>query len=237
VCGSDGCDGNCGTCEGGAQCTDDGQCGCAPQCDGVECGDDGCGGLCNNCAHFTFDDGSTETAFGYTEEPPFKPSKVACLVRFNLPFPNMRLTEFTAGWMYGLFQLAVPFDLVVVPGSAMACEAGSGGAWYLEYCQTTPDKVKSFGTFVPKEPYTPIPVEELGEIVLEEAVVYIGALFTIDQYPYYVCPVDDSGDGANSFMMPAYKEKSDGEEVLKAAAMKTVDTNPGSIPFSIKVGL
>ena len=48
-CGSDGCDGTCGTCTGAGQvCTDEGTC-CVPSCTGKDCGDDGCGGSCGTC--------------------------------------------------------------------------------------------------------------------------------------------------------------------------------------------
>jgi hypothetical protein len=49
--GSDGCGGDCGTCEGDATCVQ-GRCqptSCTPQCDGRQCGDDGCGGQCGTC--------------------------------------------------------------------------------------------------------------------------------------------------------------------------------------------
>ena len=45
-CGPDGCDGNCGSCDGPQDdCVDD-QCVCQSACEGKECGDDGCGGDC-----------------------------------------------------------------------------------------------------------------------------------------------------------------------------------------------
>jgi lysyl oxidase len=49
--GSDGCGGNCGTCDSGQSCVK-GRClpsPCFPACDGRECGDDGCGGQCGFC--------------------------------------------------------------------------------------------------------------------------------------------------------------------------------------------
>jgi len=50
-CGSDGCGGQCGTCEPGYDCVD-GQCFpvCVPSCAGKTCGADGCGGVCGICA-------------------------------------------------------------------------------------------------------------------------------------------------------------------------------------------
>ena len=36
VCGDDGCGGSCGSCGEAAQCTDEGQCECVPQCEGVK---------------------------------------------------------------------------------------------------------------------------------------------------------------------------------------------------------
>ena len=49
-CGSDGCDGVCGTCPTGQACTVAGQCApCTASCSGKVCGDDGCGGTCGSC--------------------------------------------------------------------------------------------------------------------------------------------------------------------------------------------
>ncbi len=73
--------------------------GCVPVCDPLSCGLDGCGGLCNQCLEFAFDDGDTDTAFGYSTAPDPEPSRIACMVRFELPYTNMKLTEFAAGWM------------------------------------------------------------------------------------------------------------------------------------------
>jgi hypothetical protein len=52
VCGSDGCDGSCGTCASGT-CNSSGQCGCTPSCSGKQCGPDGCGGTCGTCSSGT----------------------------------------------------------------------------------------------------------------------------------------------------------------------------------------
>jgi len=53
VCGSDGCNGSCGTCDAGLICKL-GQCVvCTPDCTDMECGDDGCGGSCGECAEGT----------------------------------------------------------------------------------------------------------------------------------------------------------------------------------------
>lgn len=50
TCGSDGCNGSCGTCLAGQTCTLQGQCmNCAPVCTGKTCGPDGCGGNCGSC--------------------------------------------------------------------------------------------------------------------------------------------------------------------------------------------
>lgn len=49
--GSDGCGGDCGTCDMGYACVE-GRCRmdpCVPACDGKACGDDGCGGECGTC--------------------------------------------------------------------------------------------------------------------------------------------------------------------------------------------
>ncbi len=47
-CGSDGCEGSCGTCSAGQVCDWRGAC-CTPDCDGRSCGSDGCGGTCGTC--------------------------------------------------------------------------------------------------------------------------------------------------------------------------------------------
>ncbi len=50
--GSNGCGGDCGTCDSGEQCVK-GSCvpdPCTPDCSGRDCGDDGCGGDCGTCA-------------------------------------------------------------------------------------------------------------------------------------------------------------------------------------------
>ena len=48
-CGSDGCGGNCGTCESNEVCAE-GICECVSNCEGKSCGDDdGCGGRCRSC--------------------------------------------------------------------------------------------------------------------------------------------------------------------------------------------
>jgi formylglycine-generating enzyme required for sulfatase activity len=49
VCGDDGCDGECGTCEGAQDLCVEGACVCQPACDGKACGDDGCDGVCGTC--------------------------------------------------------------------------------------------------------------------------------------------------------------------------------------------
>lgn len=55
VCGDDGCEGECGTCEEGETCTEAEEGGtvceanCVPDCEGKTCGDDGCGSECGTC--------------------------------------------------------------------------------------------------------------------------------------------------------------------------------------------
>jgi len=48
-CGSDGCDGSCGSCPEGWGCTPQGKCKCVPDCLDKECGEDGCGETCGYC--------------------------------------------------------------------------------------------------------------------------------------------------------------------------------------------
>lgn len=48
-CGSDGCGGSCGKCEGEQVDCINGECTCQPACSGKECGDDGCLGDCGQC--------------------------------------------------------------------------------------------------------------------------------------------------------------------------------------------
>ena len=124
-CGDDGCGGSCGECEGGIPCSGNGLCDCTPQCEGKTCGDNGCGGLCNGCLDLIYDDGTTETAYGYNTLPDTNPDRLACMVRFELPAKNMKLTRFAAGWMYGLFNLKIPFELNYINGSEMTCKIGN----------------------------------------------------------------------------------------------------------------
>ena len=52
VCGDDGCGGSCGACEGGQECSSEGQCAavpCVPACADRACGPDGCAGSCGTC--------------------------------------------------------------------------------------------------------------------------------------------------------------------------------------------
>ena len=206
---------------------------CTPRCDGKECGVDGCGGYCNGCADLTHDDGTTETAFGFGSPPDYDPSHVHCLVRYQLPKAGTTLSEFTAGWMWGLYNLQVPFDLVWVPGSVMTCEPGGEEAWYHEFCETTADKVVNLGPLLPLEPYVAMTPEDFGEVTFTEEVVFLGARFELTDFPMFVCPVDDSGQGQDSFMMPQYLE--DGVEILQASPMAKKDSDPGVIPFSVRV--
>ena len=254
-CGSDGCDGKCGDCDEGKLCMEgsclcefadcngvccpEGQachesvC-CTPTCAEVECGDDGCGGLCNGCLDIVYDDGSTETAYGYGEAPGHAPTQVVCVVRFDLPQKNMKLTRFTAGWMWGLYNLQVPFELVYVTPEDMECDQGGEGIWYKEWCKTEPDKLVSIGDFLPLEPYTPMEQAEIGEVVFPSETVYLAAVFDIDQYPFYVCPMDDSGEGDYAFMMSDHIVAGD-KVVIQGASFHTQDENKGVIPFSIRV--
>jgi len=48
-CGTDGCGGSCGKCQGNQQVCVEGMCACQPACDGKDCGPDGCGGTCGWC--------------------------------------------------------------------------------------------------------------------------------------------------------------------------------------------
>lgn len=50
-CGSDGCGGTCGDCQGIQSICLNGKCICKPECDGKECGPDGCGGSCGKCSN------------------------------------------------------------------------------------------------------------------------------------------------------------------------------------------
>ena len=254
-CGDDGCEGNCGECGEGKTCVEgsclcefsdcdgvccpegqachEGAC-CTPTCADVECGDDGCGGLCNGCLDIVYDDGSTETAYGYGEEPGHAPTQVVCVVRFDLPEKNMKLTRFTAGWMWGLYNLQVPYELVYVVPDDMECDQGAEGIWYKEWCKTEPDKLVKIGDFLPFEPYTAMEEEDIGDVVFPSETVYLAAVFTIDQYPFYVCPMDDSGEGDYAFMMSDHIVAGD-KVVIQGASFHTKDENKGVIPFSIRV--
>jgi hypothetical protein len=203
--------------------------GCVPDCLEKECGEDGCGGLCNGCLEFVFDDGDTDTAFGYNQAPDPAPSRIACMVRFELPQTGMRLTEFAAGWMYGLYNLQIPFELAWVAGEDVDCEEGPHDAWYKEWCSTKADKFTSIGDFLPLEPYEAMGAELLGEVVFTSSTVFVAALFDIDEYPIFVCPIDTSGHGKDSFMMP---QVGDG---MAGASFDKAEENVGVVPFRIKV--
>ena len=236
-CGDDGCGGSCGMCEAGVECSASGLCGCKPDCAGKTCGDDGCGGLCNGCLDLGFDDGSTETAFGWSEEPAYKPTQVACLVRFELPEKGMKLTRFTPGWMAGLGAMKVPYQLVYLPSTGVTCKAGKEDSWYYEYCESKPAELVKVGAFQTDTPFTPIEQAALGDVVLPTKTVFIGALFEMTSpWPeggYHLCPVDKEGTGTNSFMMPVWM---DGDKpMLEASPLKDKDSDPGAMPFSIRV--
>lgn len=253
-CGDDGCGAACGQCDEDKVCQD-GLCGCqfaacgevccpegdacfeqaccTPDCTDKECGDDGCGGLCNGCLDILYDDGDTDTAFGYSTPPGTNPEKIACVVRFDLPQEGMTLTQFTAGWMWGLYNLEVPFELAWLEGGDVECEDGPEGAWYKQWCETTPDKLHKIGDFIPLEPYAPMGTDLLGEVVFPVKTIYMAALFTVDEYPIYVCPLDTSGDGSLAYMMPQY-EKTQGVS-LDGPSFDQSDGNVGVIPFRIRV--
>jgi hypothetical protein len=209
---------------------------CTPQCEGKECGDDGCGGLCNGCLDILYDDGKTETAYGYSNEPDPKPERIACLVRFDLPQAGMTLASFTAGWMWGLYNLQIPFDLGYVKGSDVECEEVPDGAWYKAWCKFTPDKVVSIGKkLLPVEPYKPMGKDLIGDVTLTEKTIYMVTLFDIDKYPIYVCPIDTSANGGGSFMM---SQHADGPAtVIDGPSFDQKDKNVGVIPFRIRVEL
>jgi len=204
---------------------------CVPDCAGKECGEDGCGGLCHGCLEFVFDDGKTDTAFGYGEAPDPAPSRIACMVRFELPQDGMKMTEFAAGWMWGLYNLQIPFELAWVAGEDVDCEEGPDGAWYSEWCTTEAEDFTTIGDFLPLEPFDTMGADLLGEVVFTSSTVFVTAFFDIDEYPIYVCPIDTSGSGRDSFMMPLI----DGE--MAGASFDKTEGNVGVVPFRIKVEL
>ena len=206
---------------------------CVPDCEDKECGDDGCGGLCNDCLDIIYDDGTTETAYGYAAQPQTDPQRIACVVRYELPHTDMRLLRFTAGWMWGLYNLQIPFELAYVPGDGVECEEGTEQSWYNEYCQTTPDQFVSIGDFLPVMPYDPMDADLLGEVIFPTKTIYLAAIFDVDEYPIFVCPMDQSGDGSLAYMMPQY-EKTQGI-IVAGASFDRKETNAGVIPFSIRV--
>ena len=230
TCGSDGCGGECGECDPDVPCPLNGVCGCEPECEDVLCDVDGCGGLCGDCFTFEQDDGSTETAYGLAEAPDDDPTAIACLVRVTLPHTHMRLTSFTAGWMYGLWELQVPFELVVAPADEMGCQQGTDTSWWLEACIAPETGLIPLTSLLPAPPFEPQPAEDLGDFVMPASEIFIGARFLIPEYPMYVCPVDDAGTGADSFMFPIALDD-DGVPTLNASALKTRDSDVGAIAF------
>ncbi|MDP6946358.1 MAG: hypothetical protein QF464_19575, partial [Myxococcota bacterium] len=62
----------CGSCADNEACAD-GECPCAPACEGLECGDDGCGGVCGECDTNTVctDDGLCAAQDGNSCETPY----------------------------------------------------------------------------------------------------------------------------------------------------------------------
>ncbi len=229
-------------CEEGTQCLDlrsdgsGGECACIPQCDDKECGDDSCGGLCNGCLDLVHDDGQSDTAFGYFDDPGFSPTRVGCFVRFELPGAGMKLTRFSAGWLTGLVQLAAPFDLVYVPLSAAGCEAGEPDDWYKEFCSFgQPIPVVVAENLLPKGDYAAHETDELGDVTLPEKSVLIGAVFDIDEYPVLPCPVDTDSPGTDSFMLPEYDFN--GEPTFRGAAFDNNEEDKGAISLRIRVTL
>ena len=124
----------------------------------------------------------------------------------------------------------------------------------LEACEAKAADIVKIGDFVPKEPYTPIEKEELGDVVFPTQTVFIGALFSLDKnpccvdpdacstactagYPLFACPLDtgDSSDGSNSFMMPIYQDEDTGDLILKGTPFKDKESNDGVVPFRIRV--
>jgi hypothetical protein len=235
TCGDDGCGGDCGACESGGACPLNGVCGCEPQCDEVTCDRDGCGGLCGDCFTFAQDDGTTETAYGYGVAPESDPIAVVCMVRVSLPHTQMRLTSFTGGWMYGLWELQLPFELVVATAEDMNCQLGDDTTWWTEACQAPESVLTTLTSLVPAPPYEPQPPEDLGEHVMPASEIFIGARFLVAEYPIYVCPVDESGPGGDSFMFPV--SLSDDVATLNASSMHTKDSDAGAIAFRFDFAL
>ncbi len=146
----------------------------------------------------------------------------------------MKLTRFAAGWMFGLFSLQIPFELVYVAGDDFDCTDGvEDEDWYVEYCSTTAPKLVKIADLLPNEPYTPHEVEELADTVFEGKTVVIGAMFTLDTYPMFVCPIDVDSSGKHSFMLPQYDVS--GKETLQGASFETYEENKGAMPFRIRV--
>ena len=235
TCGTDGCGGSCGECDPGVTCPLNGVCGCEPQCDDVVCDRDGCGGLCGDCFSVVQDDGTTETAYGYETAPESDPIAVVCMVRMKLPHTHMVLTSFTAGWMYGLWELQIPFELVVAKAEDMGCKEGAETDWWSEACLAPESALTTLTSLVPAPPYEPQPAEELGEHVMPSSEIFIGTRFLVAEYPIYVCPVDDSGVGEDSFMFPVSIE--DGVPTLNASSMQTKSDDAGAIAFRAEFAL
>ena len=226
-CGPDGCGGLCGACDEGVSCPLNGVCGCEPQCEDVTCVPDGCGGLCDACFTFHQDAGSTETAFGYESAPAGDPSAVVCMVRISLPHTEMRLSAFSAGWMYGLWELQVPFELVVARAADMNCQKGDESTWWTEACLAPESVLTPLTSLLPAPPFEPHGDDELGEHIMPSSEIFIGARFLLAEYPIYVCPVDESGSGADSFMFPIALE--DGEPTLNASSFQNEAGDVGAM--------
>jgi len=72
-------------------------------------------------------------------------------------------------------------------------------------------------------------------VVFPTKTVFIGARFTITEYPFFVCPADTESEGHSSFMFPQYENE--GVEIMQNAAFKDFEQNKGAIPFRIRAEL
>ena len=157
------------------------------------------------------------------------------MVRIHLPHTAMRLTSFTAGWMYGLWDLQVPFELVVAPADAFTCQLGDDNTWWSEACTAPETALTTLAALLPAPPFEPQPAEELGEHVMPSSEIFIGVRFLITGYPIYVCPVDNAGVGVDSFMFPVSLDE--GVASLNAAALKTDDKDVGALALRFEFEL
>jgi hypothetical protein len=70
-------------------------------------------------------------------------------------------------------------------------------------------------------------------VILPAKTIYMVTLFTIDEYPIYVCPVDQSGNGALAYMMSEHK--SGQITKIDGPSFDQKDGNEGVVPFRIRV--